>query len=51
MPTITRGNTQAPAYMIGEKAADMVRGRRAARPRTAPIRRGVDAGAAVAVTA
>ena len=51
MPTITRGNTQAPAYMIGEKAADMVRGRRAAQPRTAPIRRGVDAGAAVAVTA
>jgi len=29
MPTITHGNTMAPAYMIGEKAADLVRGRRA----------------------
>jgi choline dehydrogenase len=33
MPTITHGNTQAPAYMIGEKAADLVRGRRAPDPR------------------
>ncbi|WP_354697764.1 putative GMC-type oxidoreductase [Paraconexibacter sp. AEG42_29] len=37
MPTITRGNTQAPAYMIGEKAADLVRGRRAPDPRTAGV--------------
>lgn len=28
MPTITRCNTQAPAYMIGEKASDLVRGKR-----------------------
>ncbi len=33
MPTITHGNTQAPAYMIGEKAADLVRRRRAPDPR------------------
>ena len=51
MPTITRGNTQAPAYMIGEKAADMVRGRRPAQRRTVPVRREDAAGAAVAVTA
>jgi choline dehydrogenase-like flavoprotein len=25
MPTITGGHTMAPAYMIGEKAADMVK--------------------------
>jgi choline dehydrogenase len=36
MPTITRGNTQAPAYMIGEKAADMVRGRRPMQSRPVP---------------
>ena len=38
MPTITHGNTMAPAYMIGEKAADLVRGRRPpdARPHAAP---------------
>ena len=51
MPTITRGNTQAPAYMIGEKAADLVRGRRAAQRRTVPVRTADDAGPAAAVTA
>ncbi|MET0450392.1 MAG: GMC family oxidoreductase N-terminal domain-containing protein [Mycobacterium sp.] len=40
MPRITRGNTQAPAYMIGEKAADLVLGRRqlAARPSRPAVR-------------
>lgn len=43
MPTITRGNTQAPAYMIGEKASDLVRGRRPMQ-RRAVFEAGIDAG-------
>jgi choline dehydrogenase-like flavoprotein len=34
LPSITHGNTQAPAYMVGERAADLVRGRRPLEART-----------------
>lgn len=43
LPTITHGNTQAPAYMIGERAADLVRGRRLLEPRADVVPAGVGA--------
>ena len=34
MPTVPRGNTNAPTIALAERAADLLRGRTAARPTT-----------------
>jgi choline dehydrogenase len=36
-PTITNGNLNAPAIMVGEKAADIIRGRPPLAPSNAPV--------------
>jgi len=42
MPTIIRGNTSAPAMMIGEKAADLMLGRKLPRADLPPARHATD---------
>jgi choline dehydrogenase len=42
MPTIIRGNTSAPAMMIGDKAADLMLGRKLPRADLPPARRATD---------
>jgi choline dehydrogenase len=43
MPTVVRGNTHAPAVMIGERCAELMRGRAAPAlplPQPSPVRVG-----------